>query len=311
MAAFAVTLPSWQPLTPMVCGCIDIGSNTTRVLVADAIDGRLVEVLQRRAFTRIGKGLKPGAEIPRAKIEEVAGVVAAHRALAERGRRAPGPHRRDRRDPRRRQPRGVRRGRRRARRGRRRRSSRARRRRGWRSSAPRGRSGTSSRAPSRWSTSAAARPRSRSARSRAASPGGASVRLGSGHARRRATWLGDPPDDRRAAGDARARRRRARGAGRPAAATRPWRSAAAPPRCAGSSGRCSSRRRSTARSDVLAGGPGREVADAAARSTRERVRLLPAGSLILDAAAQRLGCPLQIGGGGLREGVLLEARRVA
>jgi exopolyphosphatase/guanosine-5'-triphosphate,3'-diphosphate pyrophosphatase len=67
----------------MVCGCIDIGSNTTRVLVADASDGRLREVLQRRAFTRIGKGLKPGAEIPRAKIEEVADVVASHRALAE------------------------------------------------------------------------------------------------------------------------------------------------------------------------------------------------------------------------------------
>lgn len=66
-----------------MCGCIDIGSNTTRVLVADARDGRLHEVLQRRAFTRIGKGLKPGAEIPRAKIEEVGAVVASHRELAE------------------------------------------------------------------------------------------------------------------------------------------------------------------------------------------------------------------------------------
>ena len=68
----------------MVCGCIDIGSNTTRVLVAEANDGRLVEVLQRRAFTRIGKGLVPGAAIPRAKIEEVGAVVASHRELAER-----------------------------------------------------------------------------------------------------------------------------------------------------------------------------------------------------------------------------------
>jgi exopolyphosphatase / guanosine-5'-triphosphate,3'-diphosphate pyrophosphatase len=67
----------------MVCGCIDIGSNTTRVLVADTSDGTLRELLQRRAFTRIGQGLKPGAEIPRAKIEEVAGVVASHRRLAE------------------------------------------------------------------------------------------------------------------------------------------------------------------------------------------------------------------------------------
>jgi exopolyphosphatase / guanosine-5'-triphosphate,3'-diphosphate pyrophosphatase len=68
----------------MLCGCIDIGSNTTRVLVAEANDGRLVEVLQRRAFTRIGKGLVPGAAIPREKIEEVAAVVASHRELAER-----------------------------------------------------------------------------------------------------------------------------------------------------------------------------------------------------------------------------------
>jgi exopolyphosphatase/guanosine-5'-triphosphate,3'-diphosphate pyrophosphatase len=67
----------------VVCGCIDIGSNTTRVLVADASGGRLAEVLQRRAFTRIGRGMTPGAEIPRAKIEEVADVVASHRALAE------------------------------------------------------------------------------------------------------------------------------------------------------------------------------------------------------------------------------------
>jgi len=39
----------------------------------------------------------------------------------------------------------------------------------------------------------------------------------------------------------------------------------------------------------------------------ERVRLLPAGLLILQAASELLGAPLQIGRGGLREGVLLEA----
>jgi exopolyphosphatase / guanosine-5'-triphosphate,3'-diphosphate pyrophosphatase len=39
------------------------------------------------------------------------------------------------------------------------------------------------------------------------------------------------------------------------------------------------------------------------------VRLLPAGILVLDAAAQRLGRPLQIGRGGLREGVLLDMAR--
>jgi exopolyphosphatase / guanosine-5'-triphosphate,3'-diphosphate pyrophosphatase len=62
----------------MVCACVDIGTNTTRVLVADVKDGRLIEVLQRRAFTRIGT--QP--EIPREKIEEVARVVAEQVALA-------------------------------------------------------------------------------------------------------------------------------------------------------------------------------------------------------------------------------------
>jgi exopolyphosphatase/guanosine-5'-triphosphate,3'-diphosphate pyrophosphatase len=68
----------------MLCACIDIGTNTTRVLVADTTGGQVTEVLQQRAFTRIGKGLKAGAAIPRAKIEEVAGVVAEQAALAER-----------------------------------------------------------------------------------------------------------------------------------------------------------------------------------------------------------------------------------
>ena len=39
----------------------------------------------------------------------------------------------------------------------------------------------------------------------------------------------------------------------------------------------------------------------------ERVRLLPAGLLILQGCAERFGVPLQIGWGGIREGVLLEA----
>jgi exopolyphosphatase/guanosine-5'-triphosphate,3'-diphosphate pyrophosphatase len=67
----------------MLCGCIDIGTNTTRVLVAEARDGGLREVLQRRAFTRLGRGLAPGGEIPAARIAETASVVAEQHALAE------------------------------------------------------------------------------------------------------------------------------------------------------------------------------------------------------------------------------------
>jgi exopolyphosphatase/guanosine-5'-triphosphate,3'-diphosphate pyrophosphatase len=66
----------------MLCGCIDIGTNTTRLLVADVRDGRLVEVAQRKAFTRLGRGLKPGGAISAEKIEQTARVVEDQRALA-------------------------------------------------------------------------------------------------------------------------------------------------------------------------------------------------------------------------------------
>ena len=66
----------------MLCACIDIGSNTTRVLVADVEGGRLREVLQQRAFTRIGGSLRAGVLAPE-KIAEVAAVVAGQRQLVE------------------------------------------------------------------------------------------------------------------------------------------------------------------------------------------------------------------------------------
>jgi exopolyphosphatase/guanosine-5'-triphosphate,3'-diphosphate pyrophosphatase len=66
----------------LICACIDIGSNTTRLLVADAGDGRLQELVTQRAFTRIGKSLQNGAVIPRAKIAETAEVVRTQAAVA-------------------------------------------------------------------------------------------------------------------------------------------------------------------------------------------------------------------------------------
>jgi exopolyphosphatase / guanosine-5'-triphosphate,3'-diphosphate pyrophosphatase len=56
--------------------CIDIGSNTTRLLVADYAGRRLIEVHQQRAFTRIGRGLAASGAIGDAKIAEVVAVVA-------------------------------------------------------------------------------------------------------------------------------------------------------------------------------------------------------------------------------------------
>ncbi len=59
----------------MRAACIDIGSNTTRLLVADRVAAGLVEVHQDRVFTRLGHGLRPGGIITEAKIGEVVAVV--------------------------------------------------------------------------------------------------------------------------------------------------------------------------------------------------------------------------------------------
>jgi exopolyphosphatase/guanosine-5'-triphosphate,3'-diphosphate pyrophosphatase len=64
--------------------CIDIGSNTTRLLVAECDGKRLVEVHQARAFTRIGRGVRRDGTLTEAKIEEVVGVVSAQLRLARK-----------------------------------------------------------------------------------------------------------------------------------------------------------------------------------------------------------------------------------
>jgi exopolyphosphatase/guanosine-5'-triphosphate,3'-diphosphate pyrophosphatase len=57
--------------------CIDIGSNTTRLLVADCDGERLVEVHQERAFTHVRRAMTPSGEIEADKIDDVVAVVAA------------------------------------------------------------------------------------------------------------------------------------------------------------------------------------------------------------------------------------------
>jgi exopolyphosphatase / guanosine-5'-triphosphate,3'-diphosphate pyrophosphatase len=66
----------------MLCAAIDIGSNTTRVLVAEPVDGQLKKVMEQRAYTRINKALGPDGEIHDEKVEEVAEVVATQVRLA-------------------------------------------------------------------------------------------------------------------------------------------------------------------------------------------------------------------------------------
>ncbi|HLM27207.1 MAG TPA: hypothetical protein VK304_09610 [Thermoleophilaceae bacterium] len=63
-------------------GCIDIGSNTTRLLVAQCEQGALRELATQRAFTCIGKSLKKDGRIPKKKIEEIAAVVDAQSRVA-------------------------------------------------------------------------------------------------------------------------------------------------------------------------------------------------------------------------------------
>jgi exopolyphosphatase / guanosine-5'-triphosphate,3'-diphosphate pyrophosphatase len=286
----------------MVCGCIDIGSNTTRVLVAEAEGGRLREVLQRRAFTRIGKGLKPGAEIPRAKIEEVAGVVASHRLLAEQAGAHP-----------------------------------------VRTVATAAIRGAANRdefvevvsdrggvevtilegeEEARLAFVGATRTLGRALDGvvGVVDVGGgsteiavgtvadgvswwASFRLGSGHLADEYLHS-DPP----AAAELQAMSAHAAGVfadvrvDTPDAAVAVGGSAASLRRLVGAVLEPETLQRALS---MLCGAPAEQVSERFSLDP-QRVRLLPAGMLILDAAAQRLGCPLIIGNGGLREGVLLE-----
>jgi exopolyphosphatase/guanosine-5'-triphosphate,3'-diphosphate pyrophosphatase len=57
--------------------------------------------------------------------------------------------------------------------------------------------------------------------------------------------------------------------------------------------------------ELLASHPAAEIAQRFGLDV-ERVRLLPAGLLILQAACERFGQPLRLGRGGVREGLLLE-----
>jgi exopolyphosphatase/guanosine-5'-triphosphate,3'-diphosphate pyrophosphatase len=67
----------------LLCAAIDIGSNTTRVLVAEPDEGQLRTVMEQRAYTRIGKASKHDGAIDDDKVAEVAEVVATQVRLAE------------------------------------------------------------------------------------------------------------------------------------------------------------------------------------------------------------------------------------
>jgi len=69
-------------IAAVLCAAIDIGSNTTRVLLAEPQEGQLRKVMEQRAYTRIDKSSKRKGKITAEKVAEVAEVVATQVRLA-------------------------------------------------------------------------------------------------------------------------------------------------------------------------------------------------------------------------------------
>ena len=83
MSAISVRFANMDRLPPVLCAAIDIGSNTTRLLVAEPVAGQLKKVMEQRAYTRINKALSEDGAITQPKIHEVGEVVATQVRLAE------------------------------------------------------------------------------------------------------------------------------------------------------------------------------------------------------------------------------------
>jgi exopolyphosphatase/guanosine-5'-triphosphate,3'-diphosphate pyrophosphatase len=62
---------------------IDIGSNTTRLLVAEKNGDGFRQLLSQRAFTRLGRGLKEDGSISQKKIDELAKTISTQVKLAK------------------------------------------------------------------------------------------------------------------------------------------------------------------------------------------------------------------------------------
>jgi exopolyphosphatase/guanosine-5'-triphosphate,3'-diphosphate pyrophosphatase len=82
--ARSLTARDYANLPDLPFACVDIGSNTTRLLAAEVEDGRIEELAAVREFTLIGDAAAPDGTIPRAKIEETAAAVAAQVDTARR-----------------------------------------------------------------------------------------------------------------------------------------------------------------------------------------------------------------------------------
>jgi exopolyphosphatase/guanosine-5'-triphosphate,3'-diphosphate pyrophosphatase len=67
----------------VLCAAIDIGSNTTRVLVAEPQEGQLRKVMEQRAYTQIGADTKRDGKLSEEKIAQVGEVVSTQVKLAQ------------------------------------------------------------------------------------------------------------------------------------------------------------------------------------------------------------------------------------
>jgi len=71
------TANDYGTLHPLPFACVDIGSNTTRLLVAEVEEGQLRELAAVREFTLLGSGAAEDGSIPHVKIVETAEAVVA------------------------------------------------------------------------------------------------------------------------------------------------------------------------------------------------------------------------------------------
>jgi exopolyphosphatase / guanosine-5'-triphosphate,3'-diphosphate pyrophosphatase len=62
---------------------IDMGTNSTRLLVADVVDGRICEVERRSTVTRLGRGVDTSGHLAMEAIEDVCAAVATYITLVE------------------------------------------------------------------------------------------------------------------------------------------------------------------------------------------------------------------------------------
>ena len=79
-----LTANDYANLPCLPFACVDIGSNTTRLLVADVEDGALRELAAVREFTLLGSAAAPDGTIPQLKLVETAEAVAAQVDTARR-----------------------------------------------------------------------------------------------------------------------------------------------------------------------------------------------------------------------------------